>query len=211
MREDTTSSGYDQPRTDPIPSLGDEPENQPRQAVPPQAGPVEPLGGPRSAEAPRPAGTPPADPEPGIPESYVDPEPVPAADSPVPVAGGYGEPDAVPQDTAPVSDTPVGAPVASGSDRAGEDTGAVLFGDDEVERFRLRWRELQADFVDDPARAVQGADQLVDEVLQALTEVFAAHQRELEDQWRGGGTGQTEELRVALRSYRSFFDRLLNT
>jgi len=154
MREETTSSGYDQPRTDPIPSFGDEP--------------------------PGPAGTPPADPEPAP----------------------YGHPDLVPG-----SETPA----ASGSDRAGEDTGAVLFGGGELERFRLRWRDLQADFVDDPARAVQGADQLVDEVLRALAEVFAAHKRQLEDQWHGGSSGQTEELRMALRGYRSFFDRLLNT
>jgi hypothetical protein len=173
MRE-TTSSDYDQPRTDPIP----------------------PQGGPEPAEPPGPHDRP----EPVLPESTVDPMVGPVAD---PVPAG-------PADLAPVSADPVDAPAASGSDRAEADTGAVLFGRDEVEGFRLRWRDLQADFVDDPARAVQGADQLVDEVLRALAEVYAAHKRELEDQW-GGGAGGTEELRVALRGYRSFFDRLLET
>jgi hypothetical protein len=178
MREETTSSGYDQPRTDPIP----------------------PQGGPEPIAQPGPAGAPPAGPEPASPDR---PEPDLPESSVDPVPAGHA-------DMAPVSANPVDAPVASGSDRAGADTGAVLFGRDEVEGFRLRWRDLQADFVDDPARAVQGADQLVDEVLRALAEVFAAHKRELEDQW-GGGAGGTEELRMALRGYRSFFDRLLDT
>ena len=191
MREDTTSSGYDQPRTDPIPPLGDEPEAahaRPGQAqgqtqsagpVPAQAAPVEqPLDGPAPAEPPGPAGAPPADPEPA---PFDRPEP----DLTASTVDSTGEP--------------------------AEGTGAVLFGGAEAERFRLRWRDLQADFVDDPARAVQGADELVDEVLAALTEVFAAHKRELEEQWHGGGSGQTEELRVALRGYRSFFDQLLKS
>jgi len=91
-----------------------------------------------------------------------------------------------------------------------EDTGAVLFGDDQVDKFRNRWRELQADFVDDPMRAVRGADELVDEVMRTLSEIFAEHKTELRGQWQGDGPGETEELRVALRRYRSFFDQLLN-
>jgi hypothetical protein len=102
------------------------------------------------------------------------------------------------------------APVPSGTD---EDTGAVLFGDDQVDRFRNRWRELQADFVDDPKQAVRGADELVDEVMRTLSEIFAEHKSDLQGQWQGDGDGhgETEELRVALRRYRSFFDQLLNT
>src|ERR1700741_684032 len=105
---------------------------------------------------------------------------------------------------------PAAAPTPAPQARNGEDSGAVLFGGAEVERFRARWRELQADFVDDPAKAVQGADELVDELTRALTEIFAEHKRDLEQQWQGGGSGETEELRVALRRYRSFFDQLLN-
>jgi len=88
------------------------------------------------------------------------------------------------------------------------DDAEVLFGTEDAEKFRLRWRELQADFVDDPKHAVEGADHLVDEVMRSLTEIFAEHKRELEGQLREGG--ETEELRVALRRYRSFFEQLLN-
>lgn len=91
-----------------------------------------------------------------------------------------------------------------------EDAGAVLFGDADVDRFRGQWRELQAEFVDDPMTAVQSADRLVGDVLGSLSETFAAHKQELESQWQGGGTGETEELRVAMRRYRSFLDQLLH-
>jgi hypothetical protein len=47
-------------------------------------------------------------------------------------------------------------------------------------------------------------------VLRSLSETFAAHKHELENQWQGGGTGETEELRVAMRRYRSFLDQLLH-
>jgi hypothetical protein len=90
------------------------------------------------------------------------------------------------------------------------DAGAALFGAVDVERFRARWRELQADFVDDPGRAVHGADELVGEVMRALSEVVAEHKRALETGWRDGA-GETENLRVALRRYRSFLDQLLTT
>jgi len=74
-----------------------------------------------------------------------------------------------------------------------------------VTRFRDRWQELQSDFVDDPARAVRGADDLVDEIIRELAE----RKQGLEERWRGG-PDDTEELRVAMREYRSFFNQLLN-
>ncbi len=151
----------------------------------PRTDPIPPLGG-----------QPPPDPEPA---PFDRPEPDLAQPAePGLAASGPAEPD--------FAATPAATPQA----RNGEDTGAVLFGGAEVEQFRARWRELQADFVDDPMKAVQGADQLVDELTRALAEIFAEHKRDLEQQWQGGGSGETEELRVALRRYRSFFDQLLD-
>jgi hypothetical protein len=102
------------------------------------------------------------------------------------------------------------APGETGGAKADEDAGTILFGDDVVTRFRGRWRELQSDFVDDPKQAVRGADELVDEVMRTLSETLAQHKRTLEGQWQSG-PGDTEELRLALRKYRSFFDQLLNS
>ena len=79
----------------------------------------------------------------------------------------------------------------------------------DVEAFRARWREIQGSFVDEPKPSVEKADQLVASVIQQLTEVFANERAKLENDWRKGGEVSTEDLRQALRRYRSFFDRLL--
>lgn len=89
------------------------------------------------------------------------------------------------------------------------DETAQLFTGEEVDRFRTEWRGLQSDFVDSPQDAVQHADQLVAQVIQSLTTTFADQKRSLEGQWGEGEQVETEELRVALRQYRAFFDKLL--
>jgi len=73
-----------------------------------------------------------------------------------------------------------------------------------LERLGSRWSEIQAGFVDEPKQAVQRADQLVAEVIQYL----ADERGRLEEQW-SRGDADTEQLRVALQSYRKFFGRLL--
>ncbi|GGP40579.1 hypothetical protein [Saccharothrix coeruleofusca] len=83
-----------------------------------------------------------------------------------------------------------------------------LFTEDEVDRFREQWRALQVDFVDSPREAVHRADELVAQVIQSLATTFAEHKRSLEGQWQEGERVDTEELRLALRRYRSFFERL---
>ena len=91
----------------------------------------------------------------------------------------------------------------------GDEAPLELFGEDEVERFRVEWREIQARFVDDPREAVQGADQLVAEVMRSLATTFNEHKHELEGQWQHGSDAETEDLRQALRHYRTFFNQLL--
>ena len=79
------------------------------------------------------------------------------------------------------------------------------------EVFLSRWSEVQARFVDDPQAAVRDGDSIVAEVLQALAARFAAHKDGLEQAGRGGGEADTEQLRLVLQSYRSFFQRLLSS
>jgi hypothetical protein len=85
-----------------------------------------------------------------------------------------------------------------------------LFEPGDVDRFRSGWSDVQTRFVDDPREAVEGADRLVAAVMESLTSRFADRKHELEARWQHGSEAGTEDLRQAMRGYRSFFDRLLN-
>jgi hypothetical protein len=86
----------------------------------------------------------------------------------------------------------------------------ALFPSDAAARYRLRWTEVQSGFVDDPRRAVANGDELVAEVMQSLAESFAQEREKLEQELSHTGEASTEALRVGLRRYRSFFERLLS-
>ncbi|MFI7446725.1 hypothetical protein ACIBQX_04435 [Nonomuraea sp. NPDC049714] len=84
----------------------------------------------------------------------------------------------------------------------------VLFDQDPTEA-QARWRDLQASFVDDPGQAVHRADELVEEVVEALTGSLTARTGELRERWKSADGGDTEQLRLALRDYRGVLERLL--
>jgi hypothetical protein len=76
--------------------------------------------------------------------------------------------------------------------------------------FLARWDAMQAAFVDEPHRVVEQADSLVAEVMQRISETMAQERTGLERQWAAGDAVGTEDLRLALQHYRSFFQRLLS-
>jgi hypothetical protein len=92
---------------------------------------------------------------------------------------------------------------------AERDDAPQLFERDESSGYQGRWETIQTNFVDDPRRTVEEADELVAEVMRRLAESFAAERERLEGQWGRGEDVSTEDLRVALQRYRSFFQRLL--
>jgi hypothetical protein len=94
------------------------------------------------------------------------------------------------------------------ADSGGDIEAPPLIDEEKITGFRDRWQNVQTGFVDDPKQAVHQADELVAAVISALATTFAEHKSELEGQWRQGEPA-TEELRIALRRYRSFFDQLL--
>ena len=100
-----------------------------------------------------------------------------------------------------------GAPNPSAHD---VNASAPLFSQTDVGDLRGRWGNVQASFVDEPRKAVEEADKLVAAVMQRLAEGFANERSKLEKQWDRGDNVSTEDLRIALQRYRSFFDRLLN-
>jgi hypothetical protein len=87
---------------------------------------------------------------------------------------------------------------------------ASLLPHDEEIDLRRRWEEIQTRFVDDPRQAVEDADVLVAGVMKSLADGFAQAREQLEGQWSRGEDVSTEDLRVALQRYRSFFQRLLS-
>lgn len=96
-------------------------------------------------------------------------------------------------------------------DRPADDTAREpLFDSQEADKFRSSWHDIQGSFVDEPRRAVEQADQLVASVISRLAEVFAQARGKMENDWQQGQDVSTEDLRQALRRYRSFFDRLLS-
>ena len=90
-----------------------------------------------------------------------------------------------------------------------EDDYTALSEDTEAEKFRTQWLEIQSRFVDDPRVAVKEADDLVADVIKDITRTFSDKRMTLENQWKSGDKVSTEDLRVAMQRYRSFFNRLL--
>ena len=84
-----------------------------------------------------------------------------------------------------------------------------LFEENETEKFRTQWLNIQSKFVDNPRESVREADDLVAGVLKSVTMGFHNRRTSLEKQWNNGDHVSTEDLRLALKRYRSFFDRLL--
>ena len=85
-----------------------------------------------------------------------------------------------------------------------------LLPSDQNRRFTMRWDEIQTGFVDEPRESVEQADALVADLMQRLASNFADERKQLESQWDQGDDVSTEDLRVALTRYRSFFERLLS-
>lgn len=110
---------------------------------------------------------------------------------------GFGDP--------PEPDLP--EPTPHQPDGAAE-TPIALWSDASADRMREQWRDLQVRFIDDPAAAVAGAKALVTDAVQELADTLLAAQDEL-DPFRGAENADTEAMRLAMRRYREFLDRVL--
>ncbi|MCB0935942.1 MAG: hypothetical protein KDB55_08030 [Mycobacterium sp.] len=128
-------------------------------------------------------------------------------------AGFDQQRDVVDPGAAHARDDAVGQAHAAGPHAAHADAttnGESLFGGTDLAGLKARWDDVQAAFVDDPRQCVQKADHLVSDVVERLTSGFAQARTQLEEQWSRGQEASTEELRVAIKRYREFFQRLLS-
>lgn len=104
-------------------------------------------------------------------------------------------------------------PVSAGSGRpeaVSLESQPALFPEGEIDALRSRWEAIQTGFVDEPKAAVTEADALVAQVITRLADVFSRERTQLEQAWDRGDQVSTEDLRIALQRYRSFFTRLLS-
>ena len=110
------------------------------------------------------------------------------------------------------ADTASGADTTDGMDDmdSGSSQSTQLLDPGDREAMTQRWRDIQADFVDQPQKAMKDADALVAGLMQQLAQMFSHERSQLEAQWSRGDQVSTEELRVSLQRYRAFFERLLS-
>lgn len=81
--------------------------------------------------------------------------------------------------------------------------------EDLMDDLRRRWEEIQTRFVDDPEKSVGEAHGLVTDLVNELTDTFTRERETLEGRWKSESGVDTENLRIALKRYRAFFNRLL--
>jgi hypothetical protein len=104
-----------------------------------------------------------------------------------------------------------GEVVKTEATRTGDEGGVgPLLAEEDAGGFRSRWNEIQVRFVDEPRGSVQKADGLVVEMTERLARMFSEERTRLDSQWERGDDVSTEDLRIALQHYRSFFERLLS-
>lgn len=108
------------------------------------------------------------------------------------------------------TDTPEETPAGGRELDGGGEHNEPLLPTDQAGSYTTRWEKIQAGFVDEPRESVEEADALVADLMQRLASSFSDERKRLESQWDRGDDVSTEDLRVALTRYRSFFERLLS-
>ncbi|WOT40399.1 hypothetical protein R5U08_25110 [Streptomyces coeruleorubidus] len=108
-----------------------------------------------------------------------------------------------------------GSPGTPGTSRA---HGTHLLPHDESDKLVSQLHHAVAEFVDAPRAAVEEADHVLEEIAARFTEAVTQRRRTLRHSWQSveGGegkavsSGDTEQLRLALKDYRELAERLLH-
>lgn len=121
-----------------------------------------------------------------------------------PLTGTAGEQSLLPDaDQAPLDETRSPAFAAGAQPDLAQTSLATAGGNSPGER----WHEIQSMFVDDPRSAVEMAAGLVGDSAETVMASVRERQQALLSAWQHDDTG-TEDLRIALRHYREFWNRL---
>jgi len=112
----------------------------------------------------------------------------------------------------PTSAAPAPVRVRETGSSHGHGTG--LLPQDERDKLTLRLQHAVTGFVDGPRESVEEADRVLEEVTARFTEAMARSRRTVRATLRsadGKDSGDTEQLRLALRDYRALAERLLHS
>jgi hypothetical protein len=142
-------------------------------------------------------------PTPSVTDAYEDGTPAATATT---MSGPEG---ALPEDVTPADLAPVAADSVSTVDSAAADTGEPTELVEDPDALLARWQEVQVSFVDDPRESLRTADALVQQVIEDMQQRFLAERAAMEQQWSAGDEVSTEDMRLLLQKYRTFFNRLI--
>ena len=168
--------------------------------------------GPRGETVVTEPGEPRADPDPAPPAEDASAEDATAEDATgEDVTGEEASADAEPADVppAPVAEPSAGttsADIAPATEPPAAASADALLGSLDAGDIRNRFLDIQAGFIDEPRQAVEEAGRFVDDLLRQVADALQQQRGQL-----AGATDEasTEDLRLALRAYRQFVDRLL--
>jgi len=78
----------------------------------------------------------------------------------------------------------------------------------EMHQFRERLNDIQSQFIDEPREAVKKAERLIEEAVDHMAKSMHEHIKRMHGDVEGNA--DTEKLRLVMRSYRGFIEKLDN-
>ncbi|HEV8648242.1 MAG TPA: hypothetical protein VG276_02310 [Actinomycetes bacterium] len=136
------------------------------------------------------------------------PASVPDAGPPEPLAPAASTDTGAGTDVPDDASSPPATDLATAQAAAPAAAVATLLASVDAESVRRQFLDIQAGFVDEPRQAVQQAGELVDDLVRQVTQSLTAERERLQADL-SADTTSTEDLRLALRAYRAYVDRLL--
>ena len=138
-------------------------------------------------------------------------------------AMGWPKPESQPVEDRPIEDRPIeDRPIEVGpgevhrfedhpiGDRpVAESQPEHLLSGEDLNALKSQWSAIQIAFVDEPRKSVEQADALVAELMERVTRQYSKRREILNGDGADHRDISTEDLRIALQGYRSFFNRLV--